>query len=516
MDETGATGDWLSKTLIFGCIALLAHGIYYLLLGITNPILDFHYPRQTQTALSAYWLWRGGPWLAYQTPMVGFPWSVPMEFPVYQGLVAILRGLGIPIEVNGRLLSFAFYVACLWPLSMLCRALNFPRITFLIISALFLASPIYLYWSRTIMIESCALFFSFLWLALLARFLKSPSFGCFLGATVAGSLGILAKATTFPAFAVLGGILILVAAYRAWREERVTNVFPTLIFAAVACVVPFLIGVLWVVFSDAVKARSLIAARWTSYNLLDHNYGSWKQRISLAFWYKVVAQRINADIFGYGRVVAVLVVGAALMSRRYVAVIFSLSVAFLVPLLVFTNLHLVINYYQNANAIFALAAVGFAIAGLTETGRCKLAAIALAAVISGQLFYFHQIYAPAIAADYSKNRLLRIALLAREKTQPNESLIILAQGGNWSAAVPYYSERKSLVVPKPQWMDPTLMRQIFENPQAFLGDYRLGGIVFCRDNVDDYKGQAPLVSAFAANRTVLGEIDGCQLLAPQR
>jgi hypothetical protein len=195
---------------IFGILVLclvLGHALFVLWIGITKPILDLYYFRQTQTALSAYWLWRGGPWLAYETPVLGFPWSVPIEFPLYQGLVALLRTIGIPIESGGRLLSFSFYLASLWPLWLLFRSLQFGKFAFLATSILFLSSPIYLYWSRTLMIESCALFFASLWLALLTDFLKKGHVAILIGTIAAGMAAALVKSTTFPAFVVLGSLL---------------------------------------------------------------------------------------------------------------------------------------------------------------------------------------------------------------------------------------------------------------------------------------------------------------------
>src|SRR5579871_2832020 len=86
------------------------HAAWWLLAGINQPIADLHQFRQTQTAITAYWIWRGGPLIAYQTPVLGYPWSVPFEFPVYQYLLALMRLAGVSIAVGGRLLSFAFYV----------------------------------------------------------------------------------------------------------------------------------------------------------------------------------------------------------------------------------------------------------------------------------------------------------------------------------------------------------------------------------------------------------------------
>src|SRR5262249_25879752 len=135
------------------------HAVGVLFSGLFQPLLDMHGFRQTQTAISAYWMVHGGPWLAYETPVMGYPWAIPFEFPVYQGLVALLALIGVPIDVGGRLVSFAFFAACLAPLWTIFRAFNWPRTTYLAIATLFIASPIYTFWARTVMIETTAVFF---------------------------------------------------------------------------------------------------------------------------------------------------------------------------------------------------------------------------------------------------------------------------------------------------------------------------------------------------------------------
>src|SRR5690242_19652972 len=91
---------------LLGAIALallFLHAAYFLWIGVDRPALDYYAFRQTQTALSAYWLWKDGFRLIYETPVVGFPWSIPFEFPTYQWLVALLREIGVPIDIGARL-----------------------------------------------------------------------------------------------------------------------------------------------------------------------------------------------------------------------------------------------------------------------------------------------------------------------------------------------------------------------------------------------------------------------------
>src|SRR5215470_15813086 len=84
-------------------VAAFIHAVLVVSIGWTHGIFDAHPFRQTQTAVSVYWMLQGGPLLAYHTPVLGYPWAIPFEFPLYQWLVAGLVALsGASIEVAGR------------------------------------------------------------------------------------------------------------------------------------------------------------------------------------------------------------------------------------------------------------------------------------------------------------------------------------------------------------------------------------------------------------------------------
>src|SRR5258706_6368542 len=127
-----------------------------------QPLLERHGFRQTQTALSVFWMLREGWHLNYETPVAGYPWSVPFEFPFYQVMVALLVKLtGWQIGTVGRLLSYLALLACAWPAHLVVRRLGLPRRTFWVFCALLWSSPIYLFWGRTFMIETTAMLFAF-------------------------------------------------------------------------------------------------------------------------------------------------------------------------------------------------------------------------------------------------------------------------------------------------------------------------------------------------------------------
>ena len=116
--------------------------------GWSHAISDDHGWRQTQTAISAYFIQQGGPWLAYETPVLGPPWALPHEFPVYQLVVAGLsRTTGLQLEAAGRTVSLAFFYASLGVAFLLLAELGLRRMHRLLVIALWLPSPVYLFWS---------------------------------------------------------------------------------------------------------------------------------------------------------------------------------------------------------------------------------------------------------------------------------------------------------------------------------------------------------------------------------
>ena len=135
-------------------------------IGWHNPIAEEHGFRQTQTALVSYWLLRGSPFFAYETPVLGPPWALPMELPLYQaGAAYASKFSGIPLDQSGRLVSLFCYYASLGTVFWLMRRLRLPAACFVFFGVLYLTSPLYLFWSRAFLIESAAVALSLGYLA---------------------------------------------------------------------------------------------------------------------------------------------------------------------------------------------------------------------------------------------------------------------------------------------------------------------------------------------------------------
>ena len=96
--------------------------------------------------------------LDYETPLFGPPWSVPMEFPVYQWITATTsRTLGTSLEGTARGVSLFFFLATMPAVYGLAGFFRLaPSRRLLVVSAV-LVSPTYLFYGRSFMIETTAL-----------------------------------------------------------------------------------------------------------------------------------------------------------------------------------------------------------------------------------------------------------------------------------------------------------------------------------------------------------------------
>jgi hypothetical protein len=112
---------------IITCI-LSASVIAFWAFSADRPLFDHFGFRQNQTAMTAQWFDVKNPirgLFFYETPEFGAPWMVPFEFPLYQGVVAILsHRSGLSLTTTGRLVSGLFFLAALIPLWFLVREMR--------------------------------------------------------------------------------------------------------------------------------------------------------------------------------------------------------------------------------------------------------------------------------------------------------------------------------------------------------------------------------------------------------
>jgi len=454
--------------ILTGAVVLLAlHALYVFSVGFGHNISDRMGSRQAQTALPVRSLLEGSPWFAYQTPLFGPPWGLPIEFPLYQWVTALLVAItGMPLMAAGRIVSIGFFFVCVVALWKILEFFHTELRGRLVIVALLLVCPIYLFWSRTFMIETCALSVC-LWFTLFA--LRAASGLRRKDLAIATALGVFAavvKITTFaPFWVVVAGWLAVLF----WK--RLVGVKRSALLAALLLAVPLLAETAWARFADSVVARNELAASFLlSSNLHTWVFGRLADRFLPDLW-DAVSTRMFPEILGMTALFFCILVLLPLAQRysRYAALC---VVLFFVDILAFPGLHKIHPYYQTANAIFLTAAAGFVICGLMRGGEShRIGGYALFVVLIWSCLYrYYDSYFPAQQKE--DTALTLTGQEVQRHAKPDQFIIV--RGDDWGAEIPFYSHRRAI-------MDRYFSKEQIQRRIRAAAPATVGDVLYCRD-----------------------------------
>jgi len=477
---------------------------------------DLHSFRQTQTALTSYWFVHEGFRLDYQTPVVGYPWSVPFEFPIYQFLVAIVvKATGARLDVVGRLLSFLFLVGCVFPVRNVIRKLDLSSTVFYAFVALVFSSPIYVYWGRTFMVETAALFFAVCALPFFVDLLDSPRVKPIAWFTLFSTLAMLQKATTELPLLMVLAMVYAVHALRISEGWKAAFNPRTLAVAVVCFAIPVVVGVAWTIYTDQVKELNPTGAQLTSGALTEWNWGTLAQRSSRDFYLEVIWRRLFeqnlAGLLGVFAYLSAFILLPQTRRREKFVVAFCL-LAGLLPPLMFSNLHREHFYYPTANVIFPLFGLAVVAGACAEEGSRRaalaLVGVAIAAVANLAAFHEHYFALASTRFDSLNSRDIAIGRILRREVPQSQS--IAAYGFDWSSTVAYFSERKAFTVA------PWFKRydEAVQHPEEFVGETPLGGIAACLVDADSYF--LPILRSAFGKGWNFASTHGCYVATPER
>jgi hypothetical protein len=437
--------------------------------GWNTNIFQMHSFRQTQTAAAAYYIAEGGPVLKYENPVLGPPWSIPFEFPLYQWVVAkVYNATGWGLESTGRVVAKVFYYLCLLPLLLLAWQYGVRGAVLTVPLTLFLLSPLYLYWSRQFMIESTATFFGLAYLACAYRWEEKGGWGWFAAALLTGICAALVKSTSYACFALAVGLLFTWVTWKGMRWDK-----GWLFRAAVLLLVPLIAGLAWAKFTDIVKEQNPLADFITSAALKEWNFGTLAQRLDGNFWYKIFRQTIR-DSIGH-RTGWILSVALALAWGRRAALYWIFSALFIVAPLIFTNLYIIHNYYACANGVFLVLAVAVMACQMLH-GDAKWAragGLAIFLLVAGfevrefmrQPYYEQQVV---------NNSAAELGQKLQELVPPEKVLLIF--GWDWDSTVPFFARRRAIMARGVDWRSPKLARSM-ANLKA--EGREVGAVLYC-------------------------------------
>lgn len=436
-------------------LALLCAGgmhLYLATLGWTQSLGGPHDFRQTQTAIATWYFIHDGYALDYKIPVLGPNWRLPHEFPLYQAIVAsLVRVFGTPLEPTGRFVSLFFFYACLPVLAGILRVLRFDRLVIFGALLLTLSTSTYIFYSRTFLIESLALFLSllFVWSALRLLMRDGPPNRSDTLLFVSGILAVLVKVTTFSVgfglILLLAGVYLLQA--NGFWKDRVWR-FKLYVLAG-AIVASMSVAFLWNQFilhswsqSPQYAQAHLGIHRW--------NFGELAQRNRPEFWGRMFSHVIEQP-FGSMILALVSLAAFAFSPRVYRLPAFAFLCAWFSGFLVWANLHYVHDYYIYAGAVFFICWAAISLRGVAAAYPLLSwpTGIALIAFTIGQFaHYFANLYYESQIHDWGTEK--RDFARDLQALVPEDQVLIIF-GDDWSPFIPYYAERFANMVRWPNF-----------------------------------------------------------------
>ncbi len=346
---------YLKKDKIF--ILWLVSIVYFCFISFLSLSNNFivHSFRQAQTALTTIFLKEEGFKLAYATPFMGYPWSVPMEIPLFQWVVYLFSLVSDFHFVKiGKTINILFHVLNNFLILGISNKLRLQNRAFYLGLLFYNIIPFYLTYDNTFLIDPMSLSLSFAAIYFLINFWsQSNSFIFFSLCFVSLLLTGLTKITTFisiltPLF-FISLFLISKEKYqisiRVIKEKKVYFVLSLWLIA-------FVFSLLWTYYADSIKGQNPLSVNWQSQNLKTWNFGTIEQRLSFKNWYKLITfSMVMHPVVLIATAIALFysLIFSSGKSNLYLLVYATL---YLLPPLLFFNLFLVHTYYSIINLLF--------------------------------------------------------------------------------------------------------------------------------------------------------------------
>ena len=424
-------------------LGLLALGLLIRLPHLSQPLTAISSFRQTETAYPALiYHEQGINLLNPQLPVLGSPWQVPFEFPLFQAMAALVMNLGVGADLALRASGLICFMATAFALWGLVRHLS-TRTAAVIALLVFLLSPFNIWWSRSSMIEYMATAFSvaYVWTGMIWIDKRQKRFAAL--AIVLGTLAMVVKVTS----AIFWMVPLLLywsrgprPPLRVWLRDRLN-------ISLVLFVIPLIACVLWTHHADDIKASNPATSWLTSEALFIWNFGTIAQRFSVHAWYDII-HPFDTLVTGLPLWAFAILCGIAWLRERR-AVWIGILLAGALPVVVFFNLYVAQQYYLAAVTPAVAAVLGYSLDGVIRywrpgplrvvTGLAILASLGSALVAQRDLLA--PIYTNRVADP------LTVLPQAREidaGTQPQD--LIVFDGLTWSPAVPYYARRRGMML----------------------------------------------------------------------
>ena len=396
--------------------------------------------RQTQTAITAHFIQAEQNFsLAYPTPILGKPWSIPYEFPLYQwSVVKVSDWTGWSLVSSARGVTLLCLYLTLPAMGWLAARYSGLRVVGPLTILFVLTCPLYIFYARSFLIDMMALMFS-LWFAVGFIQVRSGKHrGWLVMANVAGLAAGVIKITTLMVVAFPLGAYALVLIHRGnWTRGIVST---TIKEGLAVSTIPVMGTLIWMRFADIVKARNPQGELITGESLGRYVFGDLSVRLDPEMWaeqWRIISTNLINPWLAL--VVGVLAtVGLARGNWRW----FGAVAMFALGPVVFPRLYSIHEYYYIAVGGFVALALAMGVGRLVKRA-CPLWLLGLVVVtiVGAQLRVYQQHLYP------HQFRILPraegIGELIMASTDPDDVLIIA--GNDWASMLPYACQRRALM-----------------------------------------------------------------------
>ncbi|MGV8026747.1 MAG: hypothetical protein AB2L18_09340 [Anaerolineaceae bacterium] len=425
--------------------------------------------RSGQTFMTSLWFEKEGiSLLNYQTPIYGYPWQIPFEFPLYQALGVIITNIGSFLNVFHTLKSgmhitslICFYASAIF-LILLCWEYFRDRILILIILIIYLWLPYNIQYSTEILIDYLAVAFALGYLFFFTKWIDSPThFGNVIWGTIFGIFGCLVKITTM-GIVIIPIILMICKVikeqnlrldFSLFRRENikkiVTNKSLQFLFIG-SILIPICITMVWTIHSDAIKNANIQTMWLASSNLSSWNYGTFAQKTSFSNWVEWFLK--IREFFLFGPLIVFPFIGIVFLkkqSTKWQDFFCSTILSPLLTIFIFFNLFLH-DYYYIAISPFMSVSIGvgifYSIKYIISQNKWFLVFfLIIAGFIIMQSYEKIKIMQQDTESSVSKFEIQTIPLAKRvmELTPENEYVISIQE--DWKPNFLLYTERKGLI-----------------------------------------------------------------------
>jgi len=463
-------------------LILIIFSVVLRIKDIRIPLVnDPHHFRQSQTAITIQDYFNNGfSILNYKTPIFGPPWQMPMEFPLYQITVfCFMKLFGFKnIDLGCRVISIIYFYLSAFALLILCKKIFKNKQIYLIIFLYYIFLPYTIFWSRAALPDYASVFFGLMYIFFFLDWIdnskrKTPL--CFFAVIISGIFCCLSKSTSIYPVVVVLGFMIIQSLYEMFKSNNKFDLnlfskylaqkkFYIYIFEIIClCIIPVILGFLWLRYSDYIKAQSVYTQFLTSESLKSWYYGTLAQKFSLDVW-KLLLYRIQ--IFFSPKImiglwpISIYAILRLKIDKATRTINLSLLIAIVFTLFSLINLYYVHDYYLIAITPYIAILLGFGIYYIAfEIIKKNIILRCIFCILV--IIMFIQPFKTAIKPFYTNGKetsiYTKMGEYIKKTTDINEYVII--QDQSYSSAQLYASNRRGFMIYKDNSCEKNILRE---------------------------------------------------------